>query len=127
MRKHIVVGNAKQANQSSKKGWIAGHMHTGLAQTSFVEVKQWHYDEPFDYGQKIFQGTELITIYEGVLRFELEFPDGQKSEVVLNGETHDYVILPPDTKKRVIVEQVPAYGDTVRWPSSPNMSQVVRS
>ena len=125
MRKYI-FGNAKQANESVKKGWIAGHMHSGVAQTSFVEVKQWHYDVPFDYGQRIFQGTELITIYGGALRFELEFSDGQKSEVFLNGETHDYIILPPDTKKRVIVEQAPAYGDTVRWPSAPSMSQAIR-
>lgn len=121
----VITGNSQQINLSSTKGWAVGHMQNGLAHSVELEIKLWHYDQPFDYGQKLFAGTEFITIYGGVLKFELELPDGEKSELVLKGDKHEFVILPPGTKKRVIVVEAPAFGDTIRWPSAPNVSQVV--
>ena len=120
-----IIGSAKSAGESKTKGWVVGHMHEGLAGTSELEVKLWHYDGPFDYGRKTFQGTELITIYGGILKVELDLPSGEKKEVFLRGSNHEYLILPPGTTKRVIVLEAPAFGDCIRWPSAPGASQVV--
>lgn len=122
--KKVVLGNAKQANESPQRGWIVGHMQEGLGHTNSFEVKVWHYDEPFEYGQKVFGGTELIIIYGGVLKFE--FKDGSKFELIMKGESHDYCVIPPGVKKRVIVVEAPAFGDTIRWPSTPNLNQVIQ-
>ncbi|MEK7536904.1 MAG: hypothetical protein AAB584_00450 [Patescibacteria group bacterium] len=121
----IITGNAQQINSSCTNGWAVGHMQEGLAHSADLEIKLWHYDKPFDYDQKTFAGVEFITIYGGVLRFELELPNGEKLEITLRGDRHEFIILPPGTKKRVIVKEVPAFGDTIRWPSHPDASQVI--
>ena len=120
---NIVRGSAKFANESAAHGWVVGHMHDGLAYTKDHEIKLWDYPTQPDYPPKTFHGTEFIVIHEGVLRFRLE-KDGETREIVLNGSEFEYVILEPGITKEVFVEEAPAVGVTVRWPSTPSSNVV---
>lgn len=130
MIQEIVRGNSKEANLSElMKGWIVGHMHDGLVGTTEFEIKLWHYDEPFDYGKKSFGGTEFIVIYGGVLLFKIAQNVNEKlrtKNITLQGNNHEYIIFPPDIVKTVIIEEAPAFGVTVRWPSGPDVNKVLQ-
>ncbi len=120
-----VRGTAAEANASLQKGWVVGHfMPPGVSQSDDFEVKLWHYDENPDYPFKEFDGTELIIIYGGMLEIEIEESE-VFTQVVLDGTDHEYVILAPGTKKQVRVLQAPAFGVTVRWPSSDGRNKVL--
>ena len=126
----IVRGSSQEANVSSlMKGWVVGHMHEGLTHTREFEIKHWHYDRPFEYGKKRFDGTEFIVIYGGILRFETEWKVEHGTETaihILKGNHKEYIIFPPGITKTVIVVEAPAFGVTVRWPSAPGVNQVVQ-
>jgi len=47
----VITGNARQLNLSDTKGWAVGHMQEGLAHTTDLEIKVWHYDGPHPYDQ----------------------------------------------------------------------------
>lgn len=131
MLQQLVIGNAADANASATKGWVVGHfMPEGLGQTGDFEIKIWHYNEPLNYGQKVFDGTEFFIVEAGSLRAELDIPDGSGGfshrEVKLNGATRDYIIIPPNCIKRVVATKTPSYGVTVRWPSAPGNNVVIR-
>jgi hypothetical protein len=117
-------GIEQSANDSNTNGWIVGHMQAGLGKTSSCEVKLWRYDATLDYPKKTFSGPELIVVYGGVIRLELE-KDGLVDYVVISGDDHGYVLIEPDTIKKVVVVQAPAFGVTVRWPSVPGASKVI--
>ncbi len=122
----IIRGNAYEANASSSmRGWAVEYMHEGLAGSTKLEIKVWRYDEPFDYGRKSFGGTEFIVIYGGKLRFELETEEGGQTSLTLDSKGNEYIILPPGHTKKVIVEEAPAFGVTVRWPSGPGVNKVM--
>jgi len=127
----LVIGNAVKANASSTKGWVTGHfMPEGLGQTGGFEIKLWHYDSQPDYGQKAFAGTEFIIVERGVLKLELEVPNASGSfdscTVELHDSNRDYVIVPPNCRKRVIILESPSYGVTVRWPSAPGTNVAIK-
>lgn len=124
----IIRGNNREANSADTKGWVAGHMSQGLAKTVDFEIKMWQYDKPFDYGRKVFKGTEFISIYGGTIQLELEKGnDGsiERAVVLLKGSQKEYVIIPAGITKRVVVIDAPAFGDTVRWPSDPENNSLV--
>ncbi|HEY4510222.1 MAG TPA: hypothetical protein VJJ73_00100 [Candidatus Paceibacterota bacterium] len=121
---NLVTGNTETITKTHR-GWTVGHMHTGLAGTTAFEVKQWRYDDPIDYGWKKFLGTEYIVIYQGVLEIQLVL-DGDKETVTLRGSCQDYVIFSPGVTKKVVVLETPAFGVTVRWPSSLGLNEVVK-
>jgi hypothetical protein len=113
----VVRGTAALANESERKGWIMGPFITPITSVEFDgthEVKLWHYDTTPEYGVKGFHGNELIVIYGGRLRLKVFFSDGVEHEYVLEGKSHDYIILPPH-RKEVIPEECPAFGVTVRY------------
>lgn len=120
----MILGTSDSVNQSSTKGWAAGHMQTGIAESSDFEIKLWDYPQPFEYGKKLFVGTEFITVSGGALRLELEL-DGETESVILKGATRDYVIIPPGVTKKVIVHEAPAWGVTVRWPSGNGVNRTL--
>lgn len=114
--KDVICATAAEANQSYRRGWVIGPFFPdgSLEYDHDHEVKLWHYDSNPEYGVKEFLGTEFIVAYGGRIRIEADFPDGTKAEYVLDGATHDYILLPPH-KKSVIAEECPAFGVTVRW------------
>jgi len=115
--RNVVRGNAEGVNASERKGWIMGPFmpHDSLAFDSH-EVKLWRYDVNPEYGVKGFHGTELIVIYGGRIRLKVFFDDGSSDEYTLEGDSHDYIILPPH-RKSVFAEVCPAFGVTVRHKS----------
>ncbi len=120
MISNLIKGTESSANAAKTRGWIAGYfMDPGPNLTNNLEVKLWRYDESFNYGKKKFQGTELIVIYGGKIRLELENDLGDRETLSLSGDSKEYVILPAGLTKEVVVEVAPAYGTTVRWPSAP--------
>jgi len=124
----VIRGTAAEANASQTDGWVVGHfMPPGLGQRKDVEVKLWHYDVQPHYPVKVFGGTEFIVIYRGQIRIDIVLPDGKEESCVLNGDRQDFVIFPPGTKKKVTTEAVPAFGVTVRWPSAPELNQVIEA
>lgn len=116
MGEKIVRGNAAEANASERRGWVMGPFfsHDFLAHDPTHETKLWRYDTNPEYGVKGYHGTEFIVIYGGRLRLTVFFEDGKREEYVLEGATHDYIILPPH-RKHVSAEVCPAFGVTVRW------------
>lgn len=114
----VIRGNAKEVNGSERNGWVMGPFmpHGSLAHGGH-EVKLWHYAENPEYGLKGFEGTEIIVTYGGRIRLTVWFEDGSNEEYVLDGKSHDYIILPPH-KKHVVAEECPAFGVTVRWHTS---------
>lgn len=122
----VVLGNSDSINGSATKGWAVGHMQDGLTKSSDFEIKIWDYPEPFDYGKKSFAGTEFISISAGALKFELE-QDGKTKTVILRASSRDYIVIPPNVVKQVIVYEAPAFGVTVRWPSVPGVNRVLQS
>lgn len=130
MHSVIITGNAAKVATSSTNGWVVGHFMKGLAHSKDLEIKFWHYTGQPNYPQKIFGGTEFIIVEAGILKLEVETPDGRGGfeplrQVELNGSTGDYVILPPGCRKRVLVISAPTHGITVRWPSSVGRNTVV--
>ena len=130
MLQEIVIGNAAEALASSASGWVIGHfMKEAITHNEEFEIKIWHYDSQPDYGKKEFKGTEFIIVEKGGLRLELEIPDGQgvfsSRHVELKASTRDYIVIPPNCRKRVVVTEAPAYGITVRWPSGPGVNVVI--
>ena len=129
MPPQIIRGNARNANASQSKGWVVGHfISKGLCSSGGLEIKIWHYDGPIEYGVKTFKGTEFFIVERGALRVELDIPDGDGSftstQVVLKGNTRDYIVIPPNCKKRIVVLDAPSFGVTVRWPSAPGINQL---
>jgi hypothetical protein len=120
-----VQGTAATANASPTRGWIAGHFAIGIAQTTELEIKLWHYDRSPTYPQKAFAGVECIIVEHGVLQLDAVLANGTSDTFVLDGAVRSYVILPAGTLKTVKVLEVPAFGVTVRWPSSPLMKSGV--
>jgi hypothetical protein len=127
----IIRGNSQKANLDRfMKGWVVGHMHGDEVNgTPEIEVKLWHYEGPIDYGKKQFGGTELVVVYGGRLTFNTEtVVDGKvtaETFTVGSKDEHEYIIFPPGTTKEVVVENAPAFGVTVRWPSGPGVNQVL--
>lgn len=108
-------------------GWVAGHfMPLGsLAHTDYLEIKEWYYSEPFDYGEKKFDGTEWFNVEGGALRVLIR--DGDRIETVdLHSEGRACILLPPGTVKTVQVLKWPAWGVTVRWPSATDNNKIVK-
>ena len=127
MTSSIVTGNAAQALGSKTGGWVVGYFaEQKLTHSPHFEIKIWHYDSQPDYGQKVFRGTEFIIVEGGVLTLELESDNGDDDSIVqkfeLKGSARQYIIIPPNCKKRVWVTEAPTYGITVRWPSTPGMN-----
>ena len=127
----IETGTVADSNSDNFMcGWVVGHMHNGLRHSPHFEIKQWRYDGPIDYGKKMFGGEgEYVIIFGGILRFDMEREIDGKLQTLqslfLNGALREYVILPPGITKTVVVAEAPAYGVTVRWPSRPELNQVV--
>lgn len=119
----IILGS--EESNKTYRGWAVGHMQIGIAQTTACEVKLWRYDKLIDYGRKKFMGAELIVVYGGTLEIRLQ-KDGEKKVVILAGQFHDYVIIPPGIEKEVVVLLTPAFGVTVRWPSFSGLNEVVK-
>lgn len=112
----VIRGTAAETNQSNSRGWVIGSFfpHDSLPYDRDHEVKLWHYDANPNYGVKGFPGTEFIVAYGGRIRINASFMDGTKAEYVLDGASHDYILLPAHVKT-VIAEECPAFGVTVRW------------
>lgn len=121
---YCVLGNMNGANKTDAHGWIVGHMAKGIANTDDVEIKLWRYDTNPEYPKKKFLGTECIVVFSGVITLFLE-KDGDELTIDLIGVNRDYVILEPGTIKKVVVKKFPAFGVTVRWPSAPNLNEMV--
>lgn len=111
----LIKGTAVGSIAGETHGWIVGHFCKGPAHSQGLEVKTWRYDEQPHYPVKFFPGTELIMVEGGALTIVIE---GQK-DTVLYGKYRDWLILPKNTPKRVVVHESPVWGVTVRWPSTP--------
>jgi hypothetical protein len=119
MKEKVIRGTAAQANASERNGWVMGPFFSrgSLSCDPTHETKLWRYDTNPEYGLKGFRGTEFIVVYGGRLRLMVLLDDGSKEEYVLEGASHDYIILPPH-RKNVVAEICPAFGVTVRWHSA---------
>ena len=123
-RETVIRGKASQTHATN--GWIIGHfMPEGLSHRTDFEVKLWDYTKDLVYPPKVFGGTELIVVYGGTLHIAATFPDGSDTVYVLDGNEHDYLILPPNVTKRVSVLTERVFGVTVRWPSGEGINKVL--
>ena len=120
----IIFGNATELCASAAKGWVVGHFAEGEAHSEHVEIKLWRYDTLPDYPKKAFSGTEFIVIYGGALRIE-GFVNEARFTYLIEGASHDFIMLPPGTEKQVFLIRAPAYGVCVRWPSAPGLNNVL--